>query len=225
MRLRILHYVGWNPCWQLRCEERQLRRVQEGQRPCCLTYRSDLCVVLGRNNKSEEWVHAQAAATDGVPVLRRISGGGAVVLTRDVLNYSFVVPRGQLEVSCRAAALGGLPVTARYIDFFRGLVIRALGPAGGSFTATGTSDISLNGRKISGNAQRISAGAVLHHGTLMLRCPLAEIERYLPLPPNRSDVAHRGFLTGLREEGLKCTATELERWLAAELAASLAQSW
>ncbi len=225
VRPRVLHYVGWNPHWQLRCEERQLRRVRDEQHPCCLFYRSDLCVVLGRNNRPEQWVHTRAAAADGVPVLRRTSGGGAVVLTRDVLSYSFAVPRSQLEASCRAAGLGELPATTRYIDFFRGVVIRALRAAGGSCTATGTSDISLNGRKISGNAQRISARAVLHHGTLMLRCPLAEIQRYLPLPPNRADVEHRDFLTGLREEGLACTPRQLESWLAAELDSSLAHSW
>lgn len=221
-KLRVIHYVGSKPQLQLRFEERLLGRVSRTGRPACLFYCSDPCIVLGRNNKPEAWVNAAQAAADGIPVLRRITGGGAVFLNRDVLNYSFTIPRSLLEDSCVAAGLDGLPATSRYLEFFRRLVIRALRRAGGKFELSGISDISLNGRKISGNAQRISAHAVLHHGTLMLRCPLAEIERYLPVPPNRPLVAHGDFVTGLAEEGISPGAARLQEWLAGELAAALA---
>ncbi|MCB1218685.1 hypothetical protein KDL44_14975, partial [bacterium] len=133
----------------------------------------------------------------------------------DNLNYSFIVPRARLNALCGLAGEGALSTSA-YIDFFRGLVISALAAHGGRWTATGTSDISLNGRKVSGNAQRIARRAVLHHGTLMLRCPLAAIERYLPVPPDRPGVAHADFITGLSEEGYPADMQQLQAWLAAE---------
>ena len=175
----------------------------------CLFYTCDPCIVLGSNNREEEWVHAEAARADGVPVIRRFSGGGAVYLDRNVLNYSFILPRERLDALSLTGGAAAQSTTTRYIDACRSLVIRALAQLSEGFCATGISDISLNGLKISGNAQRIAANVVLHHGTLMLRCPLDAIERYLPIPPNRPGVSHRYFLTGLREQGLDCNHREL----------------
>jgi lipoate-protein ligase A len=154
-----------------------------------------------------------------VPLLRRFSGGGAVYHDLDNLNYSFIVPKARL-----ASLLPSPPTSSgptQYIDFFRGIVIRALERGGGGYAPAGVSDITLHGRKISGNAQRIAANLVLHHGTLLLRCPLAAIERYLPVPPNRPGIEHRGFVTGLHEEGREHSMDELRQWLTAELRQAL----
>src|SRR5262245_45500207 len=48
-------------------------------------------VVLGAGGKSAEEVHADACERDGVPVLRRSSGGGTVLLGRGCLNYSLIL--------------------------------------------------------------------------------------------------------------------------------------
>lgn len=222
MGLRIINFAGNDPQQQLEFEEQLFRQVQTSQQPACLFYSSEPCIVLGRNNRAEEWVHTAHAAADDLPVLRRITGGGAVFLNRDVLNFSFTVPRSQLEAGCRAGGQMNGPMSARYIAFFRQLIICALQRGGGEFTASGTSDISLNGRKISGNAQRISARAALHHGTLLLRCPLAQFERYLLIPPDRPGVPHRQFVSGLAEQGYSQSPAQLQDWLAAELAFALA---
>lgn len=201
-------------------EKQLLELCSQQQQAACLFYVNDPCIVLGRSNPEEQWVDAGSAGEDGIPVVRRISGGGTVYHDNDNLNYSFIIPRAQLNELCGLAGEGAMSTSA-YIDFFRGVVIRALQSHGGDWTATGTSDISLNGRKVSGNAQRIGRRAVLHHGTLMLRCPLAAIERYLPVPPDRPDVSHADFITGLREQGLGHSMDELKQWLAAEFGRSL----
>ena len=203
-----------DPRANLEYEERQFNELRNDPAPRCLFYFCTPSVIIGRGNKPEEWADAAAAEADGIPVIRRFSGGGAVYLNEDVLNYSFTLPREFLGGDAVADYAGSGGDTHRgsptyYIAVFRGLVIRSLSGLGGEWSATGTSDISLNGRKISGNAQRISAGLVLHHGTLMLRCPLAEINRYLPIPPNRPGVPHSGFVTGLAEEGLSTDVAEL----------------
>jgi lipoate-protein ligase A len=215
--LEILRLAGYEARAHLAEEQRlfQLTRTDHTRR--CLFYVCDPAIVLGSNNAEADWVHAELARADGVPLIRRFSGGGTVYLDHNVLNYSFIVPRDHLEAACRQAGLAGLPTTRRYIGLCRALVVAALAAElGPGFSATGISDISLNGRKISGNAQRIAADTVLHHGTLLCRCPLKAIERYLPLPPNRPGLGHREFLTGLIEQGRNCTMEELIDWLGRE---------
>jgi lipoate-protein ligase A len=207
-----------DPPANLAYEEALFNSLRAAPQPACLFYVNDPCIVLGRGNVAEQWVHLAATQADNVPVLRRFTGGGAVYLDHGVLNFSFIVPKSMLAGPAQPPAIAAGP--QRYIDFFRGVVIRALSRGGVGYSATGVSDISLNGRKVSGNAQRVAANLVLHHGTLLLRCPLDEIERYLKVPPNRAGVPHAGFVTGLSEEGRLHTQATLREWLAAEFKAA-----
>jgi lipoate-protein ligase A len=202
--LTVIDRDGFDPAANLAYEEALFQDARSWPRPLLLFYVNDHCVVLGRANAESDWVDAEACAADGIPVLRRFSGGGTVYHDRDNLNYSFILPRRLLDAAV------GTPGVHAYIAYFRQLVIRALGTLCGEFTETGVSDISLRGRKVSGNAQRIASNIVLHHGTLMLRCPVDAIERYLPVPPNRPGVAHRGFVSGLHELGLTCGMEEIK---------------
>ena len=216
MAVQILELAGYDINAHLARELAVFNQARRQPASYALFYLSDPCIVLGSNNREDEWIYAATAQADGLPVIRRCSGGGTVYLDRDVLNYSFILPRERLEALSQP---GIASATARYIDVCRSLVIRALAPLSDGFSATGISDISLHGLKISGNAQRIASSVVLHHGTLMLRCPLEAIERYLPIPPNRLGVSHRGFLTGLREQGLDCTSGELIAAISREFSA------
>jgi lipoate-protein ligase A len=204
----------------LEFEQRLFEACSESGRAACLFYVNDPCIVLGRSNLPGEWVRQDLAEAEGIPVVRRFSGGGTVYHDNDNLNYSFIVPRAILNELCGLPGEGTLSTTA-YIDFFRSLVIRALSTGGSGFTATGTSDISLHGRKVSGNAERIGRRAVLHHGTLMFTCPLTAIERYLPLPPDRPELSHADFITGLSEQGYTHGMQQLREWLLREFQDSL----
>lgn len=229
--LLTIELGGRDAAANLAYEEALFHALRGQPRPVALFYVNDPCVVLGRGNSVEQWIDAAACAADGVPVLRRFSGGGTVYHDGDNLNYSFCLPRSWLDAAARpgSAPLRGGEMTGagvcptgiqRYIGFFRRLVIDALerGSGQGGYTESGVSDISLNGAKVSGNAQRIAADIVLHHGTLMLRCPLSALERYLPVPPNRPGVPHRGFVSGLHEQGRTHSLDELRGWLATEFA-------
>ena len=182
--------------------------------PLCLFYCNSPCVVVGRNNRLEQWVDVAACEHDAIPVLRRFSGGGAVFHNQDVLTYSFIAPR--LQVDQLARQIGPTMLANKYIALFIGLLVRALGRVAPGFEPARTSDVNLNGLKVSGNAQRIASQLVLHHGTLMLRCPLSQIERYLPIPPDRPGVSHADFITGLSEQGVEASQAELREALAAE---------
>ena len=208
------HSVERNLAYEQRC----FNDLRDAPRPICLFYVNAPCVVLGRNNPEALWVNTEACRRDNIPIMRRFSGGGTVYHDLDNLNFSFLVPRTQLDQHPQLAGRSG---PRAYIDFFRALIVEALSHGGPGYSATGISDVSLNGKKVSGNAQRIAASLVLHHGTIMQRCPLAAIERYLPVPPDRPGRPHREFVTGLVEEGRMHSRVELMDWLAGALAGAL----
>jgi lipoate-protein ligase A len=227
--VEVIDLPGHDPQANLDFEEALFNRLKGDPHPALLFYVNAPCVVLGRSNKAAEWVDEAALAADGVPLLRRFTGGGAVYHDEHNLNFSFLMPRAMLDVlvrcrpACTTRATEGAGEPAPYgprdyIAFFRSLVISALerGSGQGGYAQAGVSDITLNGRKISGNAQRIASSLVLHHGTLLLRCPMEPIERYLRVPPNRPGVPHRGFITGLWEEGREHRVEELKQWVIAE---------
>ena len=214
MNIPVLIRDSTEPQANLAYEEALFHSLRVAPEPTCLFYVNDPCIVLGRGNVAEQWVHLTGAQADNVPVLRRFTGGGTVYHDRQVLNFSYIVPKSLLANPVQSPQILAGP--QKYIDFFRGVVIRALSRGGAGYSATGVSDVSLHGRKVSGNAQRIAANLVLHHGTLMLKCPLEAIERYLKVPPNRSGVPHAGFVTGLHEEGRLHELATLRGWLADE---------
>jgi len=127
-------------------------------------------------------------------VLRRISGGGTVLQAAGCLNYALVL---QTE---RQAALATIAQTNRFIlDRHRAALTPLLGER---VSHQGDTDLALDGRKFSGNAQRRGRRAVLFHGTFLLHLDLGLVERYLHLPSRqpiyRDGRAHQDFLTNLR---------------------------
>ncbi len=189
---------GDDPAEHLAEEVRLLKDV--GDEPQLLFYFNRPCVILGRNNRQEEWVFADAIREAGVPLLRRVTGGGAVYHDAGTLNYSFVTARELFE-----RLRGG----AKPMDFFRRVVIDALAPIGLHLEAAWLSDINLNGRKICGNAARLTQRGVLFHGAILLTVDYTALERFLRIPPNRSGIPHREFVTSLAQEGVELTSGEL----------------
>jgi lipoate---protein ligase len=113
-------------------------------------------VVVGRNSHIDDDVIEDACRADGVPVLRRFSGGGAVVLAPGCLNYA-------IALSC--VSRPELTATAGSFEFILRHVVAALRISG--LSLTGGTDLALDGRKVSGNAQRRGRRALFHHGTLL----------------------------------------------------------
>jgi lipoate-protein ligase A len=194
---------GDDPEGHLAEEVRLLRDI--GDEPQLLFYVNRPCVILGRNNREEEWVFADSIRDEGIPLLRRVSGGGTVYHDARTLNYSFVMAREMFE---------GMRSGAKPMDFFRRVVIDALAPIGLHLEAAWLSDINLNGRKICGNAARLTQRGVLFHGTILLTVDYAAMERFLRIPPNRAGIPHEEFVTSLETEGVKMKPEELMQALA-----------
>lgn len=154
-------------------------------------------VVLGHGNKLAAEVKVEACRAAGVPVLRRCSGGGTVLQGPGCLNYALILPCG--EAGPLATITGANQfIMARQRDALAALLGRPV-------TVEGHTDLALDGRKFSGNAQRRKRTHLLFHGCFLLGFNLALIEQLL-LPPPRQPEYRRGrehgdFLTRLDVSG------------------------
>lgn len=152
----------------------------------------DRAVVLGSGCRLAEDVIEDRCRADDVPILRRSSGGGTVLLGPGCLLYSLVLRFD------RAHALAEILSSYRYI--LEGVGAALSGPAL-HIEQEGISDLALDGRKFSGNAQQRKRTHLLHHGTLLYNFDLPRVGCYLRPPPRQPDYRagrdHLAFLCNL----------------------------
>jgi lipoate-protein ligase A len=146
-------------------------------------------VVAGRHRPFSADVHEEACRADGVPIVRRGSGGGTVVLSAGCLNYAVA-----LSLVSRPALLDVAYSFAAILD----AVVAALEVPG---LERSSSDLSLQGFKVSGNAQRRGRRALLHHGTVLYDFDASLATRYLREPSRqpayRERRRHEEFLRNI----------------------------
>jgi len=151
----------------------------------------EYAVVLGAGGQMNLDVNEAACRTDGVPIARRASGGGTVLLGRGSLVFTLVLSYS------RAKELRDLSSSYRWI---MSKLAQALQPIG-HVEHVGICDLAVAGRKISGNAQQRKREFLLHHGTILYDFDLPRIETYLHLPKRQPDYragrSHGEFVTNL----------------------------
>ena len=138
----------------------------------------ELAVVVGRSSRFEQEVDLDACRRQGIPVMRRDSGGAAVVIGPGCLMYAVVI--GQHRTP------GLRRVDAAHCHVL-GELARAIRPLVPAITCNGTSDLAVGDRKVSGNSLRIKRRHILYHGTLLYDFPLDRIAQLLRTPPRMPD--------------------------------------
>jgi lipoate-protein ligase A len=163
-------------------------------------------VVLGAGGRLEADVDEDACRLDGVPLLRRASGGGTVLLGRGCLLFSLIVRFD------RHPTLKDVNASYRYI---LGRVISALKPLAAA-EQRGISDLAIAGRKFSGNAQQRKREHVLHHGSLLYDFDVRQLSRYLLVPemqpPYRESRSHDSFMMNLPTDADVLRRLLIEEW-------------
>lgn len=168
-------------------------------------------VVLGAGARFHDDVAEESCRADGVPLARRSSGGGTVLLGPGCLLYSLILPFDHHP------ALADINASYRHI---LAKVASALSPLVPDLEFAGTCDLARAGRKCSGNAQQRKRTHLLHHGTLLHNFDLELIPRYLKLPtrqpPYRQGRGHLDFLLNLKVEANELKNALRNRWQAEE---------
>lgn len=151
-----------------------------------------LAVVAGRGGSLDQQVRLRVCEQQGVPVLRRESGGGAVLLGRGCLNYSFILDMDRRPGLRDVAASQQLLLSA----VAEASAVKGACPTGG--------DLAVGGRKFGGCAQRRLRHTLLHHGTILYDFPIPRIDQFLhePVrqPAYRNHRPHADFLTNVSVE-------------------------
>lgn len=164
-------------------------------------------VVLGAGGKLADDVDEAHCLVDAVPILRRASGGGTVLLGPGCLVYSLVLALD------RSPSLLHVRPSYHYVLEH---VCTALGDLVPGVERAGVSDLGAAGRKFSGNAQQRKQRYLLHHGTLLYAFDLAAVGRYLRLPERqpvyRAGRCHAAFLQNLPTGRDKLCRRLAEMW-------------
>jgi lipoate-protein ligase A len=156
-------------------------------------------VVVGRFGVIGREINERACRADGVPVMRRITGGGAVVIGPGCLNYACVLSlEARPELRDVAGSYGAI----------LGWIVEALGAPG--LDVAGVSDLAVGDRKVGGSAQRRGRRALLHHGTVLYGFDASLMERYLKTPRRqpayRAGRRHAAFVTNAPMEPVAIVA-------------------
>lgn len=109
-------------------------------------------VIVGVNQNAFKEVNLDYTNTNGIKVVRRLTGGGAVYHDLNNINYTIIAPYHESENLYKE-------FSAPIIEYLSTLGIKA--------EFSGRNDILVDGKKISGNAQTVYNGRVMHHGTLL----------------------------------------------------------
>ncbi|MBL8798885.1 MAG: lipoate--protein ligase family protein [Planctomycetia bacterium] len=186
------------PAENLALDEALLLAAEAGQGGEVLRFweQQQLAVVLGAGCKLSEDVDEVRCQADGVPILRRASGGGTVLLGPGCLCFTLMLAYDRSPL-LREVPFSYVYILERVCAALHGL-LPGIAPAG-------TSDLMSEGRKFSGNAQQRKRDFLLHHGTLLYDFPLERIGDYVCLPARqpkyRAGRSHLDFVCNLPATG------------------------
>jgi lipoate-protein ligase A len=208
----LLDGPGSGP-WNMAVDETLLRSAQRGAPPTLRFYSWDgVWLSLGFAQFLDA-AHRAACREAGVGIVRRATGGRAVLHGGD-LTYSVTAPASALPAGLHATY-------ARIGEALRegltalGVEVERAGPARASagqgpfdcFQAPAAEEICASGRKLAGSAQRRAGGGVLQHGSLRLRPDPPAARRAAGLDPEgATSLAELGFALGEGSVRAACAA-------------------
>jgi len=157
-----------DPCFNLAMDEYLLKARSED---IFTLWRNGPSVIIGRNQDALAEIDMGFLRENNIALVRRMSGGGAVFHDLGNINFTYITP-------CEKAG---------FFDFgrFAAPILAALRGLGIDAQATGRNDLTVDGRKFSGNAQHLHKGRLLHHGTLLFNADVSRMQGALRVNPSK----------------------------------------
>ena len=165
---QYIHVTSTDPAFNLALEEYVFDRLPR-DRQYFLFWQNRNAIIIGKHQNTLAEINETYVREHDIRVVRRLSGGGAVYHDLGNLNFTWITD-----------AEDGAQVD---LGKFCQPVAEALRSLGADAQVSGRNDILIDGQKISGNAQYIREGRVMHHGTLLFDSELSTLGNALKVDP------------------------------------------
>jgi lipoate-protein ligase A len=161
-----IYHQTTDPYFNIATDEYILKHIEED---CFMLWQNDNAIIVGKHQNTLSEINYEYVKQNNIHVVRRLSGGGAVYHDLGNINFSFTqtVNDGYL------------------VDFkkYTKPIIGVLQSLGINASFEGRNDISIDGKKISGNAEHTYRNKVLHHGTLLFSSNMNVVGEALRINP------------------------------------------
>jgi lipoate-protein ligase A len=157
-----------NPYWNLALEEYLLKNFTQ---EFFILWRNVPSIIIGRNQNTMSEINVEYVREHSIPVVRRLTGGGAVFHDLGNLNYTFVVNDSE------GSGFDFKIHTESILEVLHSLSVNA--------ELSGRNDLTIDGKKFSGNSQYRYRGRLLHHGTLLFSSSLPDISSALKVDASK----------------------------------------
>ena len=147
--MKYVYSKSTDPYWNLALEQ---YLFDSGDESYFMLWQNDNAIIIGKNQNTSMEINEDFVKDNDIKVVRRLSGGGAVYHDLGNLNFTFITDSRSSKID---------------FSVFCGPVIQALKSLGVTAELSGRNDMTIGGKKFSGNAMYQTADRTLCHGTLM----------------------------------------------------------
>ena len=163
--MKLIVNTNNDPTVNLALEEYCVRNLDVENEMYLLFYINEPSIIIGKHQNTIEEINKEYVDENGIKVVRRISGGGAVYHDFGNLNFSFITKYS--------------PEFFHNFEKFTKPVVETLREMGVNAELGGRNDITVDGRKISGNAQFTNLKSMFSHGTLLFNSHIEDVVQAL----------------------------------------------
>jgi lipoate---protein ligase len=163
--MKLISNTNNDPTINLALEEYCVRNLDVENEMYILFYINRPSIIIGKHQNTIEEINKEHVDAKGIKVVRRISGGGAVYHDHGNLNFSFITKYS--------------PEFFHNFEKFTRPVVDTLQAMGVNAELGGRNDITVDGRKISGNAQFTNLKSMFSHGTLLFNSHIEDVVQAL----------------------------------------------
>lgn len=159
-----------------------------------MLWQNDNTISIGKHQNTIEEINAEYVKANNINIVRRLSGGGAVYHDLGGLNFTFIMDAGDEDLNFRIFSIP---------------VVKTLNRLGIAAEQNGRNDITIDGRKFSGNAQYLKNGRIMHHGAILFDSDLDKVAASLKVSPDK--IESKGL------KSVRSRITNLKEYLPAEI--------
>ncbi|MEO9146859.1 MAG: lipoate--protein ligase [Ginsengibacter sp.] len=161
-----IHHHSTDPYFNIATDEYIFKHIQED---CFMLWQNDNAIIVGKHQNTLAEINIDYVKEHNIKVVRRLSGGGAVYHDMGNLNYSFTKTGENSEM------VDFKKYTLPMLDVLHDLGVDA--------KFEGRNDLTIDGKKFSGNAEHVFKNKVLHHGTLLFTSEMKNVSGALKINP------------------------------------------